>query len=114
MQPHKQFITTYGKVMQNAITTSMIAEARKFKTRKRKCFRSDQKFKMHCPNRWGLHSLTGLPPNLDVNQSQCAKLVCPAFHRHNPPASPHGETFFVKPTELSTSFHVDAFQGWFF
>jgi hypothetical protein len=35
---HKQFITTSGKVMQNAITTSMIAETRKFKTSSKKMF----------------------------------------------------------------------------
>jgi hypothetical protein len=96
--------------MQNAITTSMIAETRKFKTSK-KMFSIRSKIQNALPEPMGLAQPHWVPPILDMNQSQCAKLVRPAFHRHNPPASPHGETFFVKPTELSTSFHVVAFQG---
>jgi hypothetical protein len=111
MQPHKQFITTSGKIMQNAITTSMIAETRKFKTSPKKKFSIRSKIQNALPEPMGLAQPHGVPPILDVNQSQRAKLVCPAFHRHNPPASPHSETFFVKPAELSTSFHVGALQG---
>jgi hypothetical protein len=50
--------------------------------------------------------LTSISPSTKVECAQGGGLV---FHRHQPPASPHGEDFFVKPAELSRLFHVVAF-----
>jgi hypothetical protein len=111
MQPHKQFITTSSNIMQNMITTSMIAETRKFKTSSKKRFRLDQNAS-HVPRvactASVLHPLSAHEPTrIRVSAWQ-------TFHRHNPPSSPHGEGFLVKPSRAFDSVSCGSIcRGWF-
>jgi len=79
-----------SKIMQNTITASMIAETRKFKTSQGERFRLDQNA-LHVPMWLALPQWA--PPILNVNQSVRASAAKRAFHRHHPPASPHGPVF---------------------
>ena len=91
MQRHKQFITTSMNIMQNTITTSMIAETRKCKTPSKKTF--SIRSKCIARTRGGLHSLDSPPPFPEHEPTRIRGFADQTFHRHKPPASPHVELF---------------------